>query len=50
MENKAGGAKMNEITKIRMKVTAIISSMTAVFVVLSLLLNIMNDVGGKFTP
>ena len=41
---------MDEITKTRMKVTVILSSMTAGFVVLSLMLNIMDDVGGNFTP
>ena len=42
--------KMDEITKVRMKVTVIFSCMTAGFVVLSLMLNIMDDVGGQFTP
>ena len=41
---------MDEITKTRMKVTVILSSMTACLVVLSLLLDIMDDVGGRFTP
>ena len=42
--------KMDEITKVRMKVTVIFSCMTAGFVVLSLMLNIMDDVGGQFSP
>ena len=42
--------KMDEITKVRMKVTVIFSCMTAGLVVLSLMLNIMDDVGGKFEP
>ena len=42
--------KMDEVTKIRMKVTVIFSCMTAGLVVLSLMLNIMDDVGGQFTP
>jgi len=41
---------MDEITKTRMKVTVILSSMTVGLVALSLLLNIMNNVGGRFTP
>ena len=41
---------MDEITKVRMKVTVIFSCMTAGLVVLSLMLNIMDDVGGHFTP
>ena len=41
---------MDEITKTRMKVTVILSSMTAGFVILSLMLNIMDDVGGQFSP
>ena len=41
---------MDEITKTRMKVTVILSSMTAGFVILSLMLNIMDDVGGQFIP
>ena len=42
--------KMDEITKVRMKVTVIFSCMTASFVILSLMLNIMDDVGGQFSP
>ena len=42
--------KMDEITKVRMKVTVIFSCMTAGLVVLSLMLNIMDDVGGQFSP
>ena len=41
---------MNEITKTRMKVTVILSSMTASLVVLGLLVNMMNTIGGRFTP
>ena len=41
---------MDEITKVRMKVTVFFSCMTAGFVVLSLMLNIMDDVGGQFSP
>jgi len=41
---------MDDITKTRMKVTVFLSSMTAGLVALSLLFNIMNDVGGNFTP
>ena len=50
MESKAGGVGVNEITKTRVKVTVVLSSMTAGLVFLSFLLNIMDDVGGKFAP
>ena len=41
---------MDEITKTRMKVTVILSSITAGLIVLVLLQNIIDSVGGKFSP
>jgi len=41
---------MDEITKTRMKVTVILSSMTVGLVVLSLLVDMMDTIGGQFTP
>ena len=42
--------KNQETYKAGIKVTVILSSITAGLVVLVLLMNIMNNVGGKFTP